>query len=145
MWRTCTMADSSPSWFSDQSLLYSLREAMVCALLLLFHISSYEALITFYGWSSLPISSLSLWDSGGRRYWKRRGKNTDMSLMNQHNSPSHKKAGAAARNSVNTHTMDVPACRDVPYALARLLIPRSIKVPSVSFIFEQWRRSGCSS
>lgn len=60
-----------------------------------------------------------------------------MPLMNQHNSPSHKKASEDAGDSVNAHFMDIPACRDVLFALAILLITRSIKVPSASFIFEQ--------
>lgn len=52
-----------------------------------------------------------------------------MPLMNQHSSPSHKRAGADARDSVNAHSIEVLACRDVRFSLARLLIPRSIKVP----------------
>ena len=126
-------------------LLYSLREAMVCALFSLCRIASYRAMITSYSWSLLRISSLSLWDSPQRMVSWRRGESTDMPLMNQHKSLSRYKAGPKAGDSVNARSMDAPAFQDVPFALKRLSIPRSIKVLSASFVFEQWERSGCSS
>ena len=60
-----------------------------------------------------------------------------MPLMNQHKSLSRYKAGPKAGDSVNARSMDAPAFQDVPFALKRLSIPRSIKVLSASFVFEQ--------